>query len=325
MRIVSLLPSATEIVCALGLSDQLVGLSHRCDYPPEIEGVAVVTRPRGGAAPAAAAPNSPPAAPPVGRGRQTAAEALARALAADDELGPSELNSPALLAAAPDLVIVREGGQGPGHRQIEAALVGAERSPQIVGLDPITLEGIFHSVTTVGAMTESEDEAIELIEALREDIGEIEQGVLARRDAGARARRVVVLEGLAPLVASGRWVPEQVRRAGGWDLLGREGEPAPPTSWESVRDVDPEMLFLSPAGLTLLQAQAVWRSLERPAFWDELEAVRRGQVFFVEPVYFSRPGPRVVDGVGMLAEVFDPETFVDTSPEGSWTPLVEDR
>jgi iron complex transport system substrate-binding protein len=303
MRIVSMLPSATEIICALGMSDQLVGLSHRCDYPPEVKAVAIVTRPKSAEAAAAVA---------------------AAGHAQDDELGPSELDRVALLAAAPDLIIIREGGAGPGHREIEAALVGAETSPEIVALDPITLEGIFHSITTIGAMTESEDDSIELLEALREEIGEIEQSVLARHDGGLRAKRVVVLEGLAPLMASGRWVPEQVRRAGGWELLGRDGEPASPTTWEAIRDVDPEMLFFSPAGLTLRQTQALWRSLERPEFWEDLEAVRRGQVFFVEPVYFCRPGPRVVDGVAMLAEIFDPETFVGTAPEDGWTPLVED-
>ena len=297
-----MLPSATEIVCALGLGDQLVGVSHRCDYPPEIEGVPVVTRPAGGVA---------------SSGATTAASSL------DDELGPSELDRAVLLAAQPELIIVREGGSGPSPRQLEAALVGLEVSPQIVALDPITLEGIFHSITTIGAMTESEDEAIDLIETLREDIGAIDQGVVARSDAGLRPKRVVILEGLTPLLASGRWVPEQVRRSGGWELLGREREPVSPTSWEAVRDVDPEMLMLSPSGMSLLETQQLWRTMERPEFWDDIAAVRRGQVFFVEPVYFCRPGPRVVDGVGMLAEIFDPEDFVDTSPPDSWTPLVD--
>ena len=299
MRIVSLLPSATEIICALGLGDQLVGVSHRCDYPPEIAGVATVTRPKSGLA------------------------IEASAAAPDDELGPSELDRAALLAAGPELIVLREGGAGPDSRALEAALIGAESTPTLIALDPIAIEGIFHSMTTIGAMTESEDDAIELLEELREEIGEIEQGVVARNDQGFRPKRVVVLEGLAPLLASGRWVPEQVRRAGGWDLLGREGEPSSVTTWEAVRDVDPEMLFLAPAGRTLLEAQAAWRGLQKPEFWEELEAVRRGQVFFVEPVYFCRPGPRVVDGVAMLAEIFDPEGFVDTSPPDSWTPLVE--
>lgn len=301
MRIVSLFPAATEIVCALGLRDQLVGVSHGCDYPPEIEGTAVVTRPRtaGGAATAhtAAAPG--------------------------EEMGPTELDRPTLLASQPDLVIVREGGLGLSAEAVRAAFDAAEAAPSIISLDPVSLEGIFHAITSIGAMAETEDEAMGLIEVLREEIGEIEQEVVVRHDKGLAPRRVVVLEALEPLLASGRWVPEQVRRAGGWDLLGREGEPASETSWEEIRDVDPEMLVLAPAGLSLRETQRAWSRTQRPEFWDEIAAVRRGQVFVVEPVYFCRPGPRVVDGVGMLAEIFDPEGFVDTSPPNSWTLPIE--
>src|ERR1035437_394943 len=299
MRIVSLLPSATETICALGLRDQLVGVSHCCDYPLEIEGVAVTTRPAGGA------------------------EAATRGATPDDELGSAELDREALLACRPDLIFVRDGGAGPGSRQLEAVLVGVDVSPTIVSLDPISLEGIFHAITTVGAMTETEDEAIELVEALREDLGELEQQVVARHDQGLRPKRVVVLQGLSPLIASGRWVPEQVRRSGGWDLLGREGELAVPTTWEAIVEVDPEMLMFAPAGLTLREAKAELARLERPAFWHGLEAVRRGQVFILDPIYFSRPGPRVINGVGMLAEIFDPDAFIDTSPPASWTPVFE--
>jgi iron complex transport system substrate-binding protein len=290
------------------MSDQLVGISHRCDYPPEIEGVAIVTRPK----------------EPGWEEAAAAIAASAEASLVDDELGLCELDRTLLSSLEPELIILRDGGTGPDAGQIEAALVGLEVSPEIVSLDPITLEGIFNSVATIGAMTENEDDAIELVEELRQDIGEIEQAVLVRHDEGLRPKRVVILEGLSPLMVSGRWVPEQVRRAGGWDLLGREGEAASPTTWEAILDVDPEMLFFAPAGMTLIQAQNQWRGLERPTFWRDLAAVRAGQVFFLEPVYFSRPGPRVVDGVAMLAEIFDPETFVETSPENSWTPLVED-
>jgi iron complex transport system substrate-binding protein len=300
MRIVSLFPAATEIVCALGLRDQLVGVSHGCDYPPEIEGTAVVTRPR-----ADGAATGPTAAAP------------------GEEMGPTELDRPALLASQPDLVIVREGRLGPSTGAVREAFGEPETAPSIISLDPVSLEGIFHAITSIGAMAETEDEAMGLIEVLREEIGEIEQEVVVRHDQGLAPKRVVVLEALEPLLASGRWVPEQVRRAGGWDLLGREGEPASPTSWEAVRDVDPEMLILAPAGLSLRETQRAWSRIQKPEFWDEIAAVRRGQVFVVEPVYFCRPGPRVVDGVGMLAEIFDPEGFVDTSPPNSWTLLIE--
>lgn len=301
MRIVSLFPAATEIVCALGLRDRLVGMSHRCDYPPEIEGVPVITRQR----------------------LAGAAVATNEETAIGDEMGPSQLDRAALLASQPDLVIVREHGSGPNAGAVREAFGETAVVPSILTLDPVSLEGIFHSITSIGAMAEVEDEAIGLIEALREEIGELEQEVVARRDQGLRPSRVVVLEGLDPPLASGRWVPEQVRRAGGWDVLGHEGEPVSPSSWEAVRDVDPDMLILAPAGTSLGQAKRAWARAEKPEIWDEIEAVRRGHVFIAEPVYFSRPGPRVIDGVGMLAEIFDPEGFVETSPPASWTPFFQ--
>ena len=299
MSIVSLLPSATEIICSLGLREQLVGVSHRCDYPPEVQGAAVVTR------------------------RMETPGASVQGLARDDELGPAELDREALLQCRPDLIFVRDGGKGLGSRQLEAALVGAEVSPTIVSLDPVSFEGVFHAVTTIGAMTETEDDAMELVESLREELGELEQQVLARQDQGRRPRRVAVLQGLTPLAASGRWVPEQVRRSGGWDLLGREGEAAALTSWEAVLEVDPQMLMIAPSGMTLIEAKAAWARVELPDFWAQLEAVRRKFVFILDPVYFCRPGPRLIGGVGMLAEIFDPEAFVDTSPDNSWTLGVE--
>jgi iron complex transport system substrate-binding protein len=301
MRIVSLLPSATEIVCALGLRDELVGVSHCCDYPPEIEGVAMVTRPR-----------------PAGDHGSAAF--------IDNEIGAAELDVEGLRAAQPDLVIVRDANTayGIGGRQIREALGESAGEPVIVSLDPVSVEGIFHAITTIGAMVEAEDDAMELLEALREELGDLEQHVVVRQDEGIRAPRVVMLQGLEPPFASGRWVPELVRRAGGWDLLGLEGEAATPIGWETVRDVDPEMLLIAPVGMHLPAAKRAFARAQLPEFWHEIEAVRRGRIFIVEPVYFERPGPRIVDGLAMLAEIFDPDGFVETSPPGSWTPVMEE-
>ena len=295
MRILSLLPSATETIYSLGLEDELVGVGRASDYPPEVEEVPVLVGP-------------------------PAADRLTEPPTSDDELESGPLDVTGIVVAEPDLVFV-----GPAMREADLrdALADLDPRPQIVTLDAASLEGLFHSISTIGSMTEAEDEAVELIEELREAMTEIEQRIVARQDQGLRPKRVVVLQGLDPLLASGRWVPEQVRRSGGWDVLGDEGEPAGRATWESVRDVDPEMLIFAPVGLTLLQTQALWRRLPRPPFWGEIDAVRRGQVFFVEPVYLNRAGPRIVDGMGMLAEIFDPEAFVDTSPPNSWAPLVE--
>ena len=300
MRIVSLLPSATEIVCALGLQEELVGISHCCDYPPEIDGVTVVTRPL------------------------ATAESGSRPPFIDNEIGPAELDVQRLRAAQPDLVIVRDVASGSGidSRQVREAL-GESAGSVVVSLDPSSVEGIFHSIATIGAMAEAEDDAMELLEALREELGDLEQQVVVRHDEGIRAPRVVMLAAIEPPFACGRWVPEYIRRAGGWDLLGREGDAASPTTWEMVRDVDPEMLLIAPAGIHLPAAKRAFSRTELPEFWHEIEAVRRGRVFIVEPVYFERPGPRFVDGLGMLAEIFDSDGFIETSPPGSWTPVVE--
>ena len=309
MRILSLLPSATETLYALGLEEELVGVGRASDYPPEVKTVPVVTGPNGRPARSGAS------------GASGGAPAATAAPSSDDELETGEVDLAGIRSAEPDVIFV---GPATSETALRDGLADMEPVPQIVTLDPSSIEGIFHAISTIGSMTETEDDAIDLIEELRGEIAEIDKQVSERQDQGQRPKRVVVLQGLDPLLASGRWIPEQVRRSGGWDLLGRESEPASPTTWEAIRDVDPEMLILAPVGLTLLQTQALWRKLEKPEFWREIDAVRRGQVFFVEPVFVNRPGPRIVDGMGMLAEIFDPDAFVETSPADSWTPLMDD-
>jgi len=146
----------------------------------------------------------------------------------------------------------------------------------------------------------------------------------ARRDAGGRSPRVVALEWLDPPFTAGHWVPEQIRQAGGWELLGDAGEPSRQTTWDAVAEVDPEMLLLLPCGFHLKETLHEWSRTRRPPGWADFTAVRRGHVFALDgSAYFSRPGPRVIDGIELLAEIFDPDAFVDVAPFGSWTP-VED-
>jgi len=192
----------------------------------------------------------------------------------------------------------------------------------VVSLEPTSVEGIFNTISTVGAMTDAEDGAVEVLEDLRGRLAGIEQLIIERRSSGQAAVRVVGLEWLDPPFATGHWVPEQIRRAGGWDLLGREGDRSTETTWEAVRDLDPETIVLMPYGRHVDAAVAEWRRTPRPSFWDEIDAVRRGQVYIVDgSAYFGRPGPRVVEGIAILAEIFDPDGFAEISPIGSWTPV----
>lgn len=306
MRIVSLLPSATEIVFALGLGEDLVGLAHGCDYPSEASGVPVVT-------------HSPSPADLAGRDVD-----LALRHALQDEPVPYRLDPDALKAAAPDLVLTQDACDacGTARGQIVELLRSWGSEAEVVSLEPTSIEGILHSITTVGAMTSAEDEAIGLVELLRERLGAIEEQVQRRRAAGVHARRVVALEWLDPPFTSGHWVPEQVRRAGGWDLLGREGRRAVETSWHAVMEVDPDQILLVPCGLDAAQAAAEWARSSRPAGWEELRAVRHGEVFALDArAYFTRPGPRVIEAIAMLAELFDPQGFVDQAPADAWIPV----
>jgi iron complex transport system substrate-binding protein len=306
MRIVSLVPAATEIVWALGLGDDLVGISHGCDFPPSVVGRPVVIRPaRAGAVPAPGglpAPDGPPA-PASGPPRAQVDVAL-------------------LASLRPDVVLAGpwEAATVPGTAWAVRDAVGADAT--VVTLEPTSLEGIFHAIATVGAMTEAEDEAVGLVEILRERLADLEEVVAERHDERRRAPRVVALDWLDPPASAGLWIPEQIRRAGGWELLAGDGDPGAPTSWEAIGEVDPEMLLLLPRGMHLAEAVGAWRSAPRPRGWDELQAVRRGHVVALDAAaYFDRPGPRVIDGIEILAEIFDPEAFVDLAPAGSWVPV----
>ncbi len=308
MRIVSLLPSATEIVFALGLGDELVGVTHECDWPPEAAAIPVVTRPTRDLS---------------GLAAREIDRLIGEALHGGSS--PYELDEAALATAAPDLILTQELCPvcAVGDRQVSEVARAIDAEIAVVSLEPTSIEGILNSISTVGAMADAEDAAVDVVAELRERLRKLEARLARRREGGQPPVRVACLEWLDPPFPTGHWVPEQVRRAGGWDLLGREGEGVSATSWDDVAAVDPEMLVLMPCGFHLAETVAEWERTLRPPFWRELEAVRRGQVFAVDgSAYFSRPGPRVIDGIGLLAEIFDPDGFVETSPLGSWTPLL---
>lgn len=307
MRIVSLLPSATEIVCAIGLGDELVGVTHECDFPPEAVGKPVITR-------------------SIHELRTSSSRDIHRLVTASVHGGSSlyALDEAALAAAQPDLILTQELCRvcAVSYREVNEVARAIDAEITVVSLEPTSIEGIFNSITTVGAMTEAEDAAMDLVESLRERLSAVERQVQARRDAGGRSPRVVGLEWLDPPFASGHWVPEQIRRAGGWELLGSDGDRSMQTTWDAISEVDPEMLLLMPCGLHLAETQLEWARTRRPPGYAELTAVRRGQVFALDgSAYFSRPGPRVIDGIELLAEIFDPDAFVDVAPSGSWTPV----
>ena len=231
------------------------------------------------------------------------------------------LDMDALAAANADLILTQElcAVCAVSYREVAEAVRQLDADATVVSLEPTSIEGIFNTISTVGAMAEAEDEAVGLIGLLRERLARIENRVLERRLAGIAPRRVVCLEWVDPPFCSGHWVPEQVRRAGGWDLLGRIGEPAVETTWEQLRDVDPEQLMLIPCGFDAPRTADEWRLGEatRPTGSPSSRAVRNGEVYALDgSAYFSRPGPRVIEGVELLAELFDPTLKSESLPAG---------
>src|SRR3954466_8068651 len=228
MRIACLLPSATEIVCAIGLGDELVGVTHECDYPPQVVGKPVLTR-------------------SVHDLSAASSRDIHRLVTASVHGGSSlyQLDEDALAAAAPDLILTQELCRvcAVSYREVNEVARAIDADITVVSLEPSTIEGILNTITTVGAMAEVEDAAIDLVESLRERLGAVEQRGTLRRDAGRAPVRAVAVEWLDPPFAVGHWVPEQIRRAGGWDVLGSDGQKAHPTTWAEVAEVDPDMLF----------------------------------------------------------------------------------
>jgi iron complex transport system substrate-binding protein len=307
MRIASLLPSATEIVCAIGLQEELVAVTHECDWPPAVVGKPVVTR--------------------SVHDLETASSRDIHARVTASMHGGSslyELDEEALAATRPDLILTQELCHvcAVSYQEVNEVARRIDADITVVSLEPTTIEGILHTITTVGAMAEVEDAAIDLVESLRERLGAVEQRVARRRDAGRTPVRAVALEWLDPPFAVGHWVPEQIRRAGGWDLLGTDEQKSLQTTWDAVAEVDPEMLFLMPCGFHLAETIDEWARTPHPSWLRDLAAARSGAVFALDgSAYFSRPGPRVIDGVEMLAEIMDPEEFVDVAPPGGWAPV----
>lgn len=304
MRIVSLLPSATEIVFALGLGDDLVGVTHECDWPPEARGLPIVTR-------------------SVHDLSRAPSHAIHRLVEGSVQAGSSiyALDADALAEARPDLILTQElcAVCAVGYREVSDVARRLEGEVTVLSLEPTSIEGVFNAISSVGAMTEAEDQAIDVVEELRERLRAVEEIVLARREQGHVPPRVAAIEWLDPPFAVGHWVPEQVRRAGGWELLGREGERAVETTWDAVREVDPDTIVLMPCGFHLADTLAEWARTPRPPGWDDLRAAREGRVYAVDgSSFFSRPGPRVVDGIELLAEVFDPLAFDGTAPPDGW-------
>lgn len=285
MRIVSLLPSATDIICSLGLRDRLVGRTHECDWPSGIGAVPVMTR-------------------DVMDTTSMSSREIDRAVGTSVHSGSSiyALDHEALAAARPDLIITQELCEvcAVSYREVSAAVRTMEVGPTVVSLEPRTLDEILATIETVGELTGVHDRAKLLVEESRERLGRVRDAV-----DGLEPVPAVCIEWLDPIYDAGHWVPEQVECAGGVELLGARAQPSRRREWADVLEARPQAIVLLPCGLGLERARREAGALaERPG-WSELPAVREGRVWAVDgPAYFNRPGPRAIRGTEVLSHVF---------------------
>jgi len=287
MRICSLLPGATEIAYLLGLGDQIVGVTHECDYPHEAKQKPVVVR--------SVIDSSQLSCPEIDRRVGELLQA-GRGLYSIDEA--------AFLASGPD-VILTQGLCNVCALDYDDVVKAAQRLPRmpaILSLNPHSLSDVLEDISRVGAATGRETAADDLVQDLRRRIDEV--GI---REPEYRPR-VVCLEWFEPLYVAGHWVPELVTLAGGFDPLGRKGEPSFKIEWQSVLDAKPDVILLMPCGFDVRRAVKESTPLRNLNGWNDLPAVKTGNVYALNgSAYFSRPGPRLVNGLEILARIIRPE------------------
>ncbi|HKG03713.1 MAG TPA: cobalamin-binding protein [Conexibacter sp.] len=294
MRIVSLVPSATEILFALGLGDEVIAVTHECDYPPAALELPKVTR---------------DALPQDLTAGQIDAAVRART---DQGEAIYELDAEALHELRPDLIVTQALCPvcAVSYDDVKAIADELETHPQVISLDPHTLGEVLGDVRTLAEATGCRDAGVELVNDAAERIDRVR---LAVRD--ARRPRVVALEWLDPVYVAGHWTPQLIELAGGIDVLGMPGEHSERRSWDEVAASEPDIVVAMPCGYDAERAHA-----EALAYGEKLAALGAGQIVAVDAAgYFSRPGPRLIDGLELLAHVLQPESIPEVAARN---PLV---
>jgi iron complex transport system substrate-binding protein len=285
MRIVSLVPHATELLFALGLGDQVVGVTHECDHPAEARERRHVTRDR----------------LPAGLDAAGIDAAVREATLGGDSI--YELDEEVLHALEPDLIVTQALCQvcAVSFDDVRAMAERMDPAPTVIALDPRTYGETLGDVRTVAGATGAKAAGIDLVARTARRADEVR---LATRDV-ARRPRVAALEWFDPVFVAGHWTPQLIEMAGGEDVLGMPGEHSEQSSWEAVAAAEPDVVVAMPCGYDARRSHA-----EALRFAGRLRSVGAGEVVAVDASsYFSRPGPRLVEGLELLAHILHPDRF----------------
>lgn len=300
LRIVSLLPSATEIICALRLKENLIGVTHECDFPAGVENLPHLTASR------------------ISHETMTSKEIDHAVRSQLDGHGSIyDLNVELLEELKPDLIITQELCEvcAVAYPQVEKAARMYVADAKVVSLEPNTIEDIFENIKTVGNLTSTEKKAEQVVYELQNRLDKIKEKLqqnsqLTTRDSQLLRPKVFMLEWLEPPFAPGHWTPQQVEIAGGNCILGEAGRKSTTTTYQMIYESKPEKIVLVPCGY---YTEDILRQLENTLFpenFREIPAIENGEIWALDASsYFSRPAPRIVDGAEILAKIFHPEIF----------------
>lgn len=306
MRIVSMLPSATEILFALGFDREVVGVSHECDFPPQARTKAVVIHSR-----------LPHDAPPAEIDR------LVREYVARGESLYS-VDADKLAELAPELIITQDLCQvcAASPDDLATTLARFPNPPEVLCLNPQDLGDVWRDILWVGETTCRGYEAEALLQQIGSRLGELE----CQLDGVEHRPRVAILEWLQPFYVAGHWVPEMIDIAGGKDVLGKKRTPSFRVTAEDVIEAAPEVLLIAQCGYSAQKARDEYRAMSFPEEWSAIPAVQNSRVYAVDASgYFSRPGPRLITGIEALAKMFYPGVAVSPEAQRVFLPITTAR
>ncbi|MBI4161757.1 MAG: cobalamin-binding protein [Acidobacteria bacterium] len=291
VRVVSLIASATEIVCALGREADLVGRSHECDHPPSVRALPACTEPKLDA----------------GRPSREIDDQVKRLLR--DALSVYRVDADLLRRLRPDLILTQTQCEvcAVSLRDVEQALADwTGATPRVVSLAPNALADVWQDIRRVAEALGVPERGEDLVRALSRRMEEVAD----RTKSLPHRPAVACIEWIDPLMASGNWMPELVEMAGGRNLFGTAGQHAPGLAWEDLVRADPDVILVLPCGFDVPRTRREMPGLTQRPGWNDFRAVRSGRVYLLDGNrYFNRPGPRLAESLEILAEILHPEHF----------------
>lgn len=302
-KIVSLLSSATEIVCALGLRDQLIGRSHECDFPESVKTLPQLSKPKIDI-----------------HAKSSEIDRAVKALS-HNALSIYEIDSQALKSLAPDFILTQDQCEvcAVSLKDVERAVCEmAGRPVKVISLKPNSLADVFSDILQIAEALDIRQNSEKLVRHLEQRMSDI----AGKAHQISSRPRAALLEWIDPLMASGNWVPELVEAAGAENLFGEAGKHSPWLEWESLKAADPDVIVIVPCGFDLRRTKTELSPLFEKPGWADLKAVRENRVYLADGnQYFNRPGPRLVESLEILAEIFHPEFFNFGHQKNGWQQL----